>query len=90
MLRTSNLAADEAQYTASCHCGTVRYTVALSPPLDDPECWVVECNCSICTRNGNLNVYVKNECVKFDAGAGLEDGSVQVSPVVLSERARNG
>ncbi|KAF3039806.1 hypothetical protein E8E11_001198 [Didymella keratinophila] len=65
------------RYPASCHCGTVRYTVTLFPPPDGPDCWVVECNCSICTRNGNLNVYVRNECIMFDAGAGLDGGGVQ-------------
>ncbi|KAL6710974.1 hypothetical protein ACN47E_006849 [Coniothyrium glycines] len=64
------------QYTASCHCHLVQYTVTLSPPLDDPESWVVECNCSICARNGYLNVYVQNACITFT-------GSVDInSPLV--------
>ncbi|EUC42644.1 hypothetical protein COCMIDRAFT_39327 [Bipolaris oryzae ATCC 44560] len=41
-------------YAASCHCGIVQYSVLLSPPL--PQCKVVSCNCSICTRNGYLLV----------------------------------
>jgi len=32
-----------------------------------------------------LNVYVKNECITFDTGAGLDGGSVQVSLDVLNE-----
>ncbi|KAF2197533.1 hypothetical protein GQ43DRAFT_380778, partial [Delitschia confertaspora ATCC 74209] len=66
-------------YQASCHCGTIRYTVTLSPPLSDPECWVGECNCSICSRNGYLNVYVRNECVEFELGpSALESGNVVI------------
>ncbi|KAF2788915.1 glutathione-dependent formaldehyde-activating protein, partial [Melanomma pulvis-pyrius CBS 109.77] len=58
-------------YQASCHCQLVRYSVTLSPPLHDPESWVVECNCSICARNGSLNVYVQSECLEFET-VGLE------------------
>ena len=35
-------------------------------------------------------MYVKNECVKFAAGAGLEDGGVQVSSEPLSTFLVNG
>lgn len=67
---------------------SIQYTVTLSPPLDDPGSWVVECNCSICARNGYLNVYVRNECVEFEDGAGLEDGGVKVSRDILSKRMK--
>ncbi|KAH7120771.1 Mss4-like protein, partial [Dendryphion nanum] len=63
-------------YHASCHCQLVRYTVTLSPPLEDMESWVVECNCSICARNGYLNVYVQNECIEFE-GIGLESELIE-------------
>jgi hypothetical protein len=66
------------QYQASCHCQLVRYNVTLSPPLDDIGSWVVECNCSICARNGYLNVYVQNECVEFET-VGLESDLIEVS-----------
>lgn len=66
------------QYHASCHCQLVRYTVTLSPPLHDIESWVVECNCSICARNGYLNVYVQNDCIQFET-VGLESELVEVS-----------
>ncbi|KAH8729056.1 Mss4-like protein [Phaeosphaeriaceae sp. PMI808] len=55
------------KYQASCHCQTVRYTVTLSPALEDLNAWVVECNCSICARNGYLNVYVENSCITFES-----------------------
>ncbi|KAF2469648.1 uncharacterized protein BDR25DRAFT_46756 [Lindgomyces ingoldianus] len=64
------------KYQASCHCQLVRYTVTLSPGLDDLDSWVVECNCSICSRNGYLNVYVQNECIEFE-GMGLESELVE-------------
>lgn len=59
-------ASNAKTYDALCHCGTVRYTVALSPPLHEQQ--VVECNCSLCTRNGYLNVYPYRENVKVTSG----------------------
>jgi len=50
-------------YEGHCHCGAVRFTCTLSPPpfptkQVPTEQWkVVECNCSICTRNGSLLVH---------------------------------
>ncbi|KAF2824426.1 glutathione-dependent formaldehyde-activating protein [Ophiobolus disseminans] len=68
---------ESKKYTASCHCSLIQYTVTLSPALDSPAAWVVECNCSICARNGYLNVYVQNECVEFETGG--EGGMEQYS-----------
>ncbi|KAF2019253.1 hypothetical protein BU24DRAFT_489252 [Aaosphaeria arxii CBS 175.79] len=68
--------APSQKYRASCHCQLITYTVTLSPPLDDLDSWVVECNCSICARNGYLNVYVQNECIEFE-GVGLESDMVE-------------
>jgi len=61
------------QYQASCHCSSIRYTVTLSSPLSDPSTIVHECNCSICARNGYLQVYVQNECLEWETIPGLED-----------------
>jgi hypothetical protein len=65
------------KYPASCHCGLIRYTVTLSLPLTDPDAWVTECNCSICSRNGYLNVYVQSECIDFHSIGGLNDRAVE-------------
>ncbi|EQL01983.1 hypothetical protein G6O67_001196 [Ophiocordyceps sinensis] len=44
-------------YTGSCHCGKVRVAL-MSKPLDDTyQDRTVECNCSICERNGYRWVY---------------------------------
>ena len=40
-----------ATYDGNCHCGAVRYTLKLSPPLSEGY-EVVNCSCSICTKNG--------------------------------------
>ncbi|KAK4233544.1 centromere protein V [Achaetomium macrosporum] len=50
-------------YTGSCHCGAV--TVAPSPkPLDETfDERIVDCNCSICVRNGYIWVYPLREKV---------------------------
>lgn len=52
-----------ASYEFHCHCGAVRYTVKLSPPLFEEQSegkgvWeVCECSCSWCARNGLQNVH---------------------------------
>ncbi|KAJ4369147.1 hypothetical protein N0V83_006231 [Neocucurbitaria cava] len=53
-------------YPASCHCGTIQYSVLLSPPL--PEWKVVSCNCSICSRNGYLLVYPERSQLHMTSG----------------------
>lgn len=50
--------------------------MTLSPALDDLSAWVVECNCSICARNGCLNVYVQTSCITFET-AGLDSAMVE-------------
>ena len=50
-------------YDGTCHCGTVQYSVTLSPPLAQQE--VRSCNCTICTRNGYLFVYPEREQLEF-------------------------
>ncbi|KAF1962765.1 hypothetical protein CC80DRAFT_588281 [Byssothecium circinans] len=53
-------------YDALCHCGTVQYAVTLSPPLGEQK--VVECNCSICSRNAYLLVYPLRKHVVMKSG----------------------
>jgi hypothetical protein len=65
-----------ATYTGNCHCNNVKYTVTQSPPLNDPSCEVIECNCSICSRNGYLFIYVPDKDVTFDKGT-LDDMRVR-------------
>lgn len=43
-------------YEAGCHCGYVRFSVTLSPPL--PEYKPLNCDCSACRRFGYLLVCV--------------------------------
>jgi hypothetical protein len=56
-------------YAASCHCGSVQYSVLLSPPLAKWK--VVSCNCSICTRNGYLLVYPERSQLQVKSGEGM-------------------
>lgn len=58
-------------YSAGCHCGWIKFSVTLSPPL--PEYKVLECNCSACRRFGYLLVYPEREDVKWHG-----DGESQV------------
>ncbi|KAI0161541.1 glutathione-dependent formaldehyde-activating enzyme [Xylariaceae sp. FL1272] len=42
-------------YEGGCHCGYIKFTVTLSPSLE--EYTVLNCNCSACSRFGYLLVY---------------------------------
>ena len=52
-------------YEANCHCGAIKYQIKMQP-LDTLK--VTHCNCSICSKNGYLNVYPKREDVVFRCG----------------------
>jgi hypothetical protein len=54
---------DTETYNATCHCGSIQYTVTLSPPLNRHP--IVSCDCTICTKNGYLLVYPLRERVHF-------------------------
>ncbi|KAF1912479.1 Mss4-like protein [Ampelomyces quisqualis] len=72
--------APKKTYKASCHCGAFAYNVTASPPLDDPKAEVIQCNCSICTRNGYLFIYPPNSSVEFTKGAFDEFKSYTFGP----------
>lgn len=50
-------------YTGSCHCGKVRYEVALD--LSNP---VIACNCSMCGRSGTLLAFAPASDFKLLSG----------------------
>ncbi|KAK8135906.1 hypothetical protein PG984_003846 [Apiospora sp. TS-2023a] len=52
-------------YNANCHCGAVRFSVSV-PDLTTTK--IVQCNCSICTKNGYLFVYPKRQDVVYHSG----------------------
>jgi hypothetical protein len=51
------------KWTGGCHCGNVRYEVALE--LDE----VLECNCSICSKTGSLLAFVPAGQFELRSGA---------------------
>ena len=53
------------KYTGSCHCGAVRYEVALD--LSQP---VISCNCSMCGRAGSLLTFVPSAEFQLLSGEG--------------------
>jgi len=57
-------------YTGNCHCGAVRYHLK-SKPLSDIK--VMSCNCSLCSRNGDLWIYPKKSEVDIHGGKWLTD-----------------
>lgn len=56
-----------SDHAANCHCGRVKFTFSISPPLGEYP--VVVCNCSICQRNGYLLVYPTKDKVKLQEGS---------------------
>ncbi|CAI7631603.1 unnamed protein product [Penicillium crustosum] len=46
---------ESSSHSGNCHCGAVRFTFTISPPLHEYP--TNSCNCSICTKNGYLLVY---------------------------------
>jgi hypothetical protein len=73
----SDTAAPTQTYKASCHCGAFAYDVT-TPSLNSESTEVVRCNCSICTRNGYLLIYVPNDQIVFTKG-NIEDLKVHLS-----------
>jgi hypothetical protein len=46
-------------FHASCHCGAVRIRVPAQPA------YVIDCNCSLCRRNGALWATYESDCVEL-------------------------
>lgn len=69
-------------HQANCHCGTVRYRVFLPPLASVPNPHpVMNCNCSLCTRNGYLNVYPQRHEIQVQIHRDMNEGNrVEVVP----------
>ncbi|KAI9901625.1 hypothetical protein N3K66_003442 [Trichothecium roseum] len=71
-------------YKGSCHCGAVTVAVT-SPPLDETyKDRIVECNCSICERNGYVWCYPPPESVVL-SGAEENIGRYQFNWHILEK-----
>ena len=63
-----------ATYDLHCHCGTIRYTITVSPPLypehtqGREQYTAVECTCSWCARHGEICVHPLSKDVKWTHG----------------------
>lgn len=71
-------------HKANCHCGAVRWTFSISPPLETYP--VKECNCSFCQRNGYLLVYPVRENVQLEPGSEEAMGGYSFGNKVASHR----
>jgi hypothetical protein len=56
---------DLITYAGGCHCGAVRFRVAIAPS----EHVVSDCNCSICRKKGFLHLIVPLDRFKLLSGA---------------------
>lgn len=61
-----------SSHKANCHCGAIRLSFKISPPLESYP--VVSCNCSICQRNGHMFVYPERANVTLESGS--EDATI--------------
>ncbi|KAJ6049621.1 hypothetical protein N7499_011792 [Penicillium canescens] len=52
-----------SSYDGSCHCGQVSFTAQLSSPIGEQV--VNTCNCSICSINAYIMVYVQKANLTF-------------------------
>lgn len=68
--------------SGSCHCGAVRFTLALAPET------VTDCNCSICRRYGTLWAYFRPEQVVFESTQPLTDTYQTASRTLAFHRCR--
>lgn len=63
-----------ASYDLHCHCGSVRYSMKVSPPLFEQQTegkeqyTVIECHCSHCERQGALCVHPLVENIEWTQG----------------------
>ncbi|KAJ4385601.1 hypothetical protein N0V93_010030 [Gnomoniopsis smithogilvyi] len=74
-----------SSHKANCHCGAIRLSFKISPPLESYP--VVRCNCSICQRNGYLFVYPDKDNVTFESNLDKESlGAYEFGNEVISHR----
>ncbi|KAI1769514.1 glutathione-dependent formaldehyde-activating enzyme [Hypoxylon sp. FL1150] len=57
-------------YSGSCHCGAVKVAIN-TKPLEEPTQKFKECNCSICTRQGSIWIYPKQEEAEIEGEENL-------------------
>ncbi|KAL8874647.1 MAG: hypothetical protein Q9174_000052 [Haloplaca sp. 1 TL-2023] len=63
--------AAKVSYTGNCHCDAIKFELR-TRPLDEQE--VSVCNCSICSRNGYMHIYVMREELKYLKGGDAPKG----------------
>jgi hypothetical protein len=51
-------------WTGGCHCGAVRFSVEVAPPVT-----VQRCNCSLCSRTGYIHLIVPASHFRLERGS---------------------
>jgi len=59
---TATAAAAKSTFNGSCHCGKIRYTLAVA--LTDPPS-ATRCNCTLCEKMGFTNIRVADPAADF-------------------------
>lgn len=57
---------DPLRLEGGCHCGAVRYALALEAPPEQTR--ALDCNCSICTKKGFVHLIVPQDRFELLAG----------------------
>ncbi|KAK7528410.1 Mss4-like protein [Phyllosticta citriasiana] len=63
---------ESTNHCGNCHCGAIRFRFTISPPLHEYP--VICCNCSYCTRAGNLLAYPNREDFVLERPTANEGG----------------
>jgi hypothetical protein len=50
--------------SGGCHCGAVRFSAEVGPPVE-----LLDCNCSICAKSGLLHLIVPHVAFVLESGA---------------------
>ncbi|KAL7624054.1 hypothetical protein AAE478_005611 [Parahypoxylon ruwenzoriense] len=74
-------------HEAGCHCGYIKFSVTLSPPL--PEHKIMQCNCSACSHLGYLLVYPSAEEISWRSSSNDDDGRDRVSRYRFNTRQKD-
>ena len=69
-------------HPGSCHCGAIRIELSATPA------WAIDCNCSICRRNGARWGLLEANQLRIDGPADGTEGYVWGARTITTHRCR--